>query len=509
MPEAAAAGLSAGRAGSQAPAGAKQTSFRYTDLLDPLGADGSASHLIGDEAWLAALVRAEVALSRALVSAGVAPTWMLAVTDTVGEPGVVDPGAIAVAARAGGNPVIPLVARLSALAEERHPGSAEFVHVGATSQDMVDSAAMFLAARVLDRVTDDLRQLGSALTVLAEQHRRTPQAGRTLGQHAAPTTFGFVVAGWLDAVCTVIEQATDARQRLPASLSGAVGTLAVLTQVVSGSAEAGGERSGEHPDASETVDAVVTAFAAELGLAAPALSWHTNRLPVAEVGSVLAAVTGVMGSIASQVAELSRTEIGELSEGLAAGEGGSSAMPHKRNPVASVLIVAGAKQAPGLVSTLYGSLIAEDQRAIGGWHAEWQTLRQLERIALECVGAAVPLVSNLHVDETRMRSNLDLTHGLLYSERLSAALAQHLGRAEAFALVRGASGDVSAGLSPGLSLADALDARLASVGHTADGAVRAAVREGSNPDAGHDHTAAGIDRVLARFAALAAPGDHS
>ncbi|CAN5249815.1 3-carboxy-cis,cis-muconate cycloisomerase [soil metagenome] len=455
------------------------------DLLDPLGADGVADSVVGDTAWLQALVDAEVALSRALVAAGLAPGWMLGVADSLADASALDLAALAAAGRSGGNPVIPLVKTLSARAEALRPGASDHVHVGATSQDIVDTAAMLIAAHTLDAVRVNLLALAGSLAHLADTHRSTPQAGRTLGQHASPTTFGFVVAGWLDAVCTVVASLTDARHALPASLAGAVGTLGVLT-------EAAEQRLPGHPS-SASVERVVSEFAAGLGLVTPAIGWHTNRLPIVEVGSALAVATGVVANIAMNVAELSRTEIGELSEGLAEGEGGSSAMPHKRNPVSSVLIVSAGRQAPGLLSTLYGSLLAEDQRAIGGWHAEWQTLRELERLALSGTQAASGLVARLRVDSDRMRANLELTHGLLYSERVSAVLAGLLGKAAAFELVRTASARVSA-QSP---LAVVLDDELAAVGHGDE--VRAPVRQAFEPGAAVGQTAVGIDRVLARY----------
>ncbi|QWT24454.1 adenylosuccinate lyase [Subtercola sp. PAMC28395] len=458
------------------------------DLLDPLGADGMAESLVGDEAWLQALVDAEVALSRALVTAGLAPEWMLGVADSLADTAALDREALGAAGRSGGNPVIPLAKALAARAETLHAGSSDHVHVGATSQDIIDTATMIIAATTLEATLESLVALAGSLAVLAEAHRATPQAGRTLGQHASPTTFGFVVAGWLDAVCTVILSVMDARQKLPASLAGAVGTLGALT-------DAAETRLPGHP-ASTSVERVVSAYAAELGLVAPVISWHSNRLPIAELGSALAGATGVVATIALNVAELSRTEIGELSEGLAEGEGGSSAMPHKRNPVSSVLIVSAGKQAPGLLSTLYASLLAEDQRAIGGWHAEWQTLRELERLAITSTAAASGLLANLRVDGGRMRENLDITHGLLYSERVSAVLAGMLGKTAAFALVKGASGHVSAS-SP---LAVVLDEQLEVAGHGRE--VRDTVQRVFNPEAPVGQTGPAIDAVLERHRSL-------
>ena len=454
------------------------------DLREPLGADGIAESLLGDGPWLQALVAAEVALSRALVTAGLAPEWMLGVADSLADTSALDLDAIAAAGRAGGNPVIPLANVLAARAEKLHAGASDHVHVGATSQDIIDTATMVVAAATLGAVLESLLALADSLAALAEAHRHTPQAGRTLGQHASPTTFGFVVAGHLDAVCTVILSVTQARQKLPASLAGAVGTLGALT-------DAAENRRPGHP-ASTSVELVVEAFAADLGLVAPVISWHSNRLPITELGSVLAAATGVVATIALNVAELSRTEIGELSEGSAEGAGGSSAMPHKRNPVSSVLIISAGKQAPALLSTLYGSLLAEDQRAVGGWHAEWQTLRELERLAITSTAAAVGLLANLRVDERRMRENLDLTHGLLYSERASAMLAGMIGKTEAFELVKSASRRVSAS-SP---LAVVLDAQLGAAGQGS--AVRDALHRVFDPDAPVGQTGAAIDAVLTR-----------
>jgi 3-carboxy-cis,cis-muconate cycloisomerase len=235
--------------------------------------------------------------------------------------------------------------------------------------------------------------------------------GRTLTQHAVPTTFGLKAAGWRSLVLDARDRIKAVRDGLPAQLGGAAGTLAAFT--------AYGARDPQ---------ALTAAFARELGLREPLLPWHTLRTPIADLAGCLAFAAGALGKMAVDVLALGRTEIAEVAEGSG---GGSSAMPHKANPVRSTLIAAAARRAPQLAATLYGSLAAEDERPAGAWHAEWEPLRDLLRLVGGAARDAAELAEGLRVNADTMREHLGLTHGLIVSERLSAELAPVLGRARA------------------------------------------------------------------------------
>ncbi|MGI3200757.1 3-carboxy-cis,cis-muconate cycloisomerase [Streptomyces sp. GLT-R25] len=381
-------------------------------LLAPGRAGSPAESATGDRAFLQALLDAEAALTRAQASLGLAPAEAADAVTAAADAARFDVRDLALRARGGGNPVIPLVADLTAVVEAVDAEYAPYVHRGATSQDVMDTAAMLLAARTLDLVLADLARTERALARLAREHRDTVMPGRTLTQHAVPTTFGLKAAGWRSLVLDARDRVQTVRDRLPAQLGGAAGTLAAFTAY--GTPDTG---------------ALVEAYARELGLAAPLLPWHTLRTPVADLAGALAFTAGALGKAATDVLTLARTEIRELSEGTG---GGSSAMPHKANPVRSTLVAAAARRAPQLAATLYGSLAAEDERPAGAWHAEWEPLRDLLRL----VGGAAPrdtaeLTEGLRVHADTMRAHLDLTHGLIVSERLSAELAPVLGRARA------------------------------------------------------------------------------
>ncbi|WP_374976031.1 lyase family protein [Microbacterium trichothecenolyticum] len=417
---------------------------------------------VTDAAYLDALVTAEVALARAWVEAGVAPAEAVDEIETeFGWQGAlrgcrdhgVDGTALAAAAVAGGNPVIPLVGRLK---ERVGAESRLWVHRGATSQDIVDTAAMVVARAATSRIVAALVHTEVSLRSLARSRRDEVAAARTLTQHAVPTTVGLRAAGWLRAVERAKERVEDVQHRLPAQLGGAAGTLASFAEIAGSDAAA----------------ALPAAFAHELGLAAPEAPWHTNRWPITELGDALVQAIDAVGKIATDVATLSRTEIGELAEGAG---GGSSAMPQKRNPAASVLIRSAALRAPQLGATLHlASALAADERPDGAWHAEWPTLRELLRLALGATAHAASLLAGLHVDTDAVARNLAATGGLIVSERLSIVLGPVLGAARVADLVTevaaggdlagllAASPDVAAlaaerGATPEAFMADLLD----------------------------------------------------
>ncbi|MET7296138.1 3-carboxy-cis,cis-muconate cycloisomerase [Streptomyces griseoloalbus] len=379
-----------------------------TGLLAPGWAASPAAAETGDGAFLRALLDAETALTRAQATLGIAPARAATAVTEAADPSRFDLASLAERARAGGNPVIPLVADLTRAAGEEY---GPYVHRGATSQDIMDSAMMLVAHRTLGPLLADLDRCQRGLAGLAAEHRDTPMPGRTLTQHAVPTTFGLKAAGWRTLVLDARDRVTAVRDSLPAQLGGAAGTLAAFS--------AYGAR-----DAA----ALPGAYARELGLREPLLPWHTLRTPVADLAGCLALTAGVLGKVAVDVLTLSRTEIAEVAEGNG---GGSSAMPHKANPVRSTLIAAAARRAPQLAATLYGSLVAEDERPAGAWHAEWEPLRDLLRLVGGAARDAAELAEGLRVHPEVMREHLRLTHGLIVSERLSAELAPVLGRARA------------------------------------------------------------------------------
>ncbi|MFD4656899.1 3-carboxy-cis,cis-muconate cycloisomerase [Kitasatospora sp. NPDC058444] len=384
-------------------------------LLSPARAGTAVEAATGDRAFLQALLDAEAALTRAQARLGRAPAAAAAAVTAAARAERFDLRGLALRARAAGNPVIPLVADLTAAVPAE---AAPYVHRGATSQDVLDTATMLVAARCLPLITADLHRSADLLGRLAAEHRLTPMAGRTLTQQAVPTTFGLKAAGWRSLVLDAADRL--AALRPPAQLGGAAGTLAAF-----------GPADGP---------AQIAAYADELRLAEPELPWHALRTPIADLATALAFTTAALGKLAADVLVLSRTEIGELAEGRG---GGSSAMPHKANPVAATLIAASARQAPSLAAVLLGALAAEDERPAGAWHAEWQPLRELLRLAGAAAAHAVRLGEGLRVFPDRMTDNLRLTRGLVASERVVGELAALIGRGPARRLVERAAGRAS------------------------------------------------------------------
>ncbi len=374
-------------------------------LFDQIAAGPELLAATGDAAWLQAMLDAEAALASAQADAGIVPAGAAASVAAACRAEAFDAATIGARARLGGNPVIPLVAALRAAVPK---GARDWVHHGATSQDILDTAAMLVIQRSLHVVDGDLAALAGACAALAERHRRTVMAARTLLQHALPTTFGLKAAGWLVAVVKARRGLTEAP--LPLQLGGAAGTLASL-----------GPRGLE----------VADAMACRLGLAAPLLPWHTNRLPVAEVACRLGMAAGVAAKIATDVALLMQSEVAEASEPAAPGRGGSSTLPQKRNPVGCVAALAAARHAHALVGLVLAGMAQEHERAAGAWQAEWQALTDLLRAAGGAIARTREVVAGLEVDPARMRANLDADGGLLLAERVTLALAQRVGYAEA------------------------------------------------------------------------------
>ncbi|MGP3933723.1 lyase family protein [Nonomuraea sp. KM88] len=384
-------------------------------LLAPVRAGTKAEAITSDTAWLRAMLEAEAALARAQGRLGLIPAEAAAAIDRAAATLVPDPAGVAARSRQSATPVVPLVADL----RQAVPGAAGHVHRGATSQDIVDTAAMLVAARTVRAVVADLGAVMDDLCELAGRHRDTVMAARTLGQHAVPTTFGLKAAQWLAGLMRA--RARLRELRLPAQLGGAAGTLAAFAE--------------QDPS---TALPLVEVFAEEIGLAAPAAPWHAERSAVTDLGAALAGTARALGKPATDIILMAQTEVGEVAE---SSSGGSSAMPQKRNPALSVLVRSAALQVPAYAQVL--GQVGEHERAAGAWQAEWLPLREALRLTGGAAETAAELVRGLQVFPERMRANAGLTGGRLVAERLAA----HLGR------------DTLAAIMPGrgpLELGDAL-----------------------------------------------------
>jgi len=373
---------------------------------------------VSDRAWLQGMLDAEHALATAGVTVGLVPEGAAARIGAACRAELYDTGRLADDGRAVGNPAEPLVRELRKAAGDE---AAEYVHLGATSQDIVDTAAMLVSRRALVLVLREADRVEAASASLARDQRETLMVARTVLQHAVPTTFGVKAAGWLTAVVEArlrLEQVS--RERLAAQLGGAAGTLAGFG------------------DSGVTL---LDLYARELDLQVPTLPWHTNRTRVAELGAALATAAGVASKIALDLVLLAQTEVAEVAEG--SGTGRSSTMPQKRNPVGSTLARASARLAAAHATVLLGSLEQEHERAAGAWQAEWEALVGALAHTGGALHALAGALESLEVDSARMRRNLDLTGGLVLAERIAFLLMDRLGRAEAQEVVRQAAARVS------------------------------------------------------------------
>ncbi|WP_247661961.1 3-carboxy-cis,cis-muconate cycloisomerase [Micromonospora sp. U21] len=388
----------------------KPSSSPSDRLLGRLSGATDVDAELGDTSLLQAMLDVEAALARAGAECGLLPAAAAEAIAGQCRAERYDLAALGRAADAAGNPVVPLVRELTAAVS----GSARpWVHHGATSQDVLDTALVLMAVRAAAPLLRHLDAAADAAAGLADTHRDTVQLARTLGQQAAPTTFGLTAAGWLLGLVQARVRLEHICATLPAQLGGAVGTLAAL-------GPAG--------------PAVVERFAAHLGLVDPPMPWHTRRQPLLDLAAALGGLVAATGTIAVDVGLLAQTEVGEVAES-GAGRGGSSAMPHKRNPVDSVLVTAAARRAPGLVATLFTAAVQEHQRATGGWHAEWEPLLDLLHLAGGAAARTARMLTGLQVDAARMRANVDGAGGLILAEAVAARLAPALGRGTAHDLV--------------------------------------------------------------------------
>ncbi|SDH55092.1 3-carboxy-cis,cis-muconate cycloisomerase [Nonomuraea jiangxiensis] len=420
-------------------------------LLAPVWAGTEAERITSDPAWVRAMLEAEAALARAQARLGLIPGEAAAAIDRAAAALVIDPADLARRSRPSASLVVPLVADL----RRAVPGAATYVHRGATSQDIMDSAAMLVATRAVRGIVGELGVIMRDLSELAEQHRDTVMAARTLGQQAVPTTFGLKAAGWLAGLMRA--RARLRELRLPAQLGGAAGTLAAFTELAAtelgiaelspvqpgtdqpgpdqpGPVQPGTDQPGpDQPTSDQPGGAgpgaaafgagarvaleLVELFAAEIGLAAPAVPWHAERSAVTDLGAALAGTARALGKPATDLVLMAQTEVGEVAESTT---GGSSAMPQKRNPALSVLVRSAALQVPAYTQLL--GQVGEHERAAGAWQAEWLPLREALRLTGGAAETAAELVAGLRVFPERMRANAGLTGGRLVAERLAARL---------------------------------------------------------------------------------------
>jgi 3-carboxy-cis,cis-muconate cycloisomerase len=388
------------------------------NLLDPLFRSTAVDNLFTDRATLQGMLDFEAALARAEARIGVIPAAAAAAIATKCRAELFDTAALAQGAARAGNIAIPLVKHLTALVAKKDKQAAHFVHWGATSQDAIDTGRILQLRQALDLIARDLDSLAQPIGGFAQKHRSTLITGRTWMQHALPTTLGVKIAGWLDAIVRHRARLTETRKRcLVLQFGGAVGTLAAL-----------GSRG---PD-------VASLLAAELGLGLPDLPWHSHRDRIAEIGVMLSLCAGTVGKIARDISLHMQTEVGEIFEPHGEGRGGSSTMPHKRNPVSSAVMLQAAIRVPGLISSLLTAMMQEDERGLGGWHAEWETLPDIVQLTAGAVHHLATIAPNLEVDVPRMHKNLGLTHGLIFAEAVSMALGEKIGKAQAHEIVEAA-----------------------------------------------------------------------
>jgi 3-carboxy-cis,cis-muconate cycloisomerase len=384
-------------------------------LLDPLFTTDAMRTIFSDHARVQRFLDFEAALARAQARVGVIPKAAVAPIESQCRAESFNIDAIARATALAGNPVIPLVKELTDAVARRDQNAAGFVHWGATSQDVMDTALVLQLRAALDLIESDMTALSEALAHLAETHKRTPMAGRTWLQQALPVTLGLKAAGWLSAIERHRARLHELRARaLVLQFGGAAGTLAAF-----------GDRGLD----------VVAALAEELKLAVPDLPWHAQRDRVAEAATALGLIVGTLGKIARDISLMMQTEVAEAFEPMAAGRGGSSTLPHKRNPVGAAVVLAAATRVPPLVSTMLTAMVQEHERGLGGWHAEWETLPEICMLAGGALAHTREVVVGLDIHAPRLRENLQTTRGLIYAEAVAMALGKHIGRQAAHALV--------------------------------------------------------------------------
>ncbi|HEX4604399.1 MAG TPA: 3-carboxy-cis,cis-muconate cycloisomerase [Candidatus Angelobacter sp.] len=393
-------------------------------LMDSLATTGPLAGLFSDDSALRAMLDFESALARVEGRMGIIPRAAASTIAAVARTARLDAAAIASETLQSGTPAIPFLRALMEEIRAHDPSAAGFVHWGATSQDLCDTALVLLLQKAQRIFAPDLRRLEQALQRLSERHRRTVMLGRTWLQAAPPVTFGLKAAGWFGAVHRGSQRLTAAFEDcLVLQFGGASGTLAALGD--------DGPR-------------IAQALADELKLACPEAPWHTQRDRLASLVCACGILTGSLGKMARDITLLAQNEIAEISEPALTGRGGSSTMPHKQNPVGSVLALAAAQRTPGLVSSFLSAMVQEHERAAGGWQAEWSIVSAVIQNTGLAVACMAEVAEGLMVDPERMKANIAATHGVIFAERASMLLGKKIGRDNAHRLLEEASHKVAA-----------------------------------------------------------------
>ncbi len=393
-----------------------------SSLLSTLFSTPEMDHVFSDAEQVQQMLRFEWALSAALEECGLAsPGASAPLLKLSAEPFLTSDRAAKLqsAAGAAGNISIPFVKLLTATVADLNPDAASYIHTGATSQDVLDTALVLQIRDGLALLQADLQATLARCINLAREHAGTILAGRTWLQQGPPVTLGLKFAGYVAALSRHQQRLREAEARaVVLQFGGAVGTLASLR--------------GDGLKVSASL-------AKHLDLPEPPLPWHAHRDSLGEVTAVLGLMTGTLGKMARDISLAMQTEVGELFEPAGEGRGGSSTMPHKRNPVGCAVVLAAAQRVPPLVATMLASMPQEHERGLGGWHAEWQTLPEIFRLTAGAVSQMRQIVMGLEVDAARMSANIDMTNGLVLAESVGAALAVSMGRLAAHKLVEEAS----------------------------------------------------------------------
>jgi len=394
-------------------------STALSPLLAPMLSSAAMRAVCDDRSTLQNMLDFEAALARAEAATGVIPASAVAPIAAACKADAFDMAALGEAATRSGNLAIPLVKLLTADVSKAAAEAARYVHWGATSQDVIDTATMLGLRAAIDALDADLGRAIKGFAALARAHRNTAMVARTWLQHALPMPFGLKAAEYASSLARARCRLRRLRREgLALQFGGAAGTLAAL-----------GDKGL----------VVAERLAQELNLPLPEAPWHTHRDRIAEAASSFAILAGSCGKIARDVSLMMQTDVGEAFEPAGEGRGGSSTMPHKRNPVAAASALACATMAPQLAATIFSAQVQDHERSAGPWHAEWPTLPQLMLVTSGALAAIVDIAEGLDVDATRMRSNLDTTHGLIMAEAVTFALADKIGKSDAHHLIEAAS----------------------------------------------------------------------
>lgn len=377
-------------------------------LIDSLATTESLAELFSDQQILQAMLDFEAALARAEAREGVIPADAAEAISRAAVAANFDAASLPSQAQRAGTPAIPLAKALTERVRAADPIAARFVHWGATSQDVTDTALVLLLKRARTILAVGHQRLIAALSAQARQHEHTVMLGRTLLQPAPPVTFGLKAAGWYAAVKRGWSRIdTRFAEAEALQFGGASGTLAAL-----------GDRG----------DAVGRALASELEVNYPDAPWHTHRDSLAALLAACSVQCGSLGKMARDIALLMQSEIAEAAEPAGQGRGGSTTMPQKRNPIACSLALASANRVPGLLASFLSTMVEEHERGVGGWHAEWPIITSIVQALGLAVDSMAEAAEGLNVDPAKMRANIDSTRGTICAERVMMLLGTELGR---------------------------------------------------------------------------------